>query len=688
MTRGIAWGRNHQPLPDLDRSGIQQLSRIMKTFFITSTSLRELFLRIPLTVLALFLFSGNSFSGTVNLAWDSSTSSNVGGYKVSYGTSSGSYTSTVDAGNKTTYSVSGLQDGAKYFFAVKAYDTNKATESNYSNEINVVAPAAALTADFTANRTSGAAPLTVDFTPVTTGTITNWKWEFPGSYTPTVTNSSAKVTTVTYPTPGTYSVSLTVTGSSGGVTKTKPSYITVSGAAPVANFSATPTSGVAPLVVNFTDTSAGSITSRSWNFGDGSTSTAVNPSHTYSVAGTYTVKLTVTGSGGSNTKTNSNFINVSTSGGGTTQPPATSSNGLVAAYGFEEASGSTVADASSKGNHGKIKEAVRINSGRYGKALKFDGVNDWVTVNDNASLDLSSSMTLEAWVYPQSVTGWRTVILKEKWGDAVYYLDSSNDAKLPNSGINNGGVKEIQGATPLPLNQWSHLASTYDGQYHRLYVNGIEVAKRAQNGLIQQSDGALRIGGNSVWGEYFQGYIDEVRIYNRALTPTEINSNKATAVSVSNPMQFVMGDKNVEPWIETRAQGTAEAFQTVPAKSNVVTNVQVYLDAGSTATELVVGIYKDKYGHPGDRIAEGKISNLKAGAWNSAPISAASVTAGRPYWIAILGSQGQIAFHDQVGSSVGLMETSASKTLTSLPYTWSGSVTKTKAAMSVFGKGY
>jgi PKD repeat protein len=662
----------------------------MKTFFITSTSLRGLFLRIPLALLALFLFSGNSFAGTVNLAWDSSTSSNVGGYKVSYGTSTSNYTSTVDAGNKTSYSVSGLQDGAKYFFAVKAYDTNKTTESAYSNEINATVPATttpAITADFTANKTSGTAPLTVSFTPVTTGTITSWKWDIPGSYTPTITNSTASVVTATYPSPGTYSVSLTATGSSGSVTKTKPSYITVSGQAPVANFSAIPTSGVAPLVVNFTDASAGSITNRSWNFGDGSTSTAANPSHTYSVAGSYTVSLTVTGSGGSNTKTNSNFINVSSSGG-TTQPPATSSNGLVAAYGFEEASGSMVADASGKGNHGTIKEAVRINSGRYGKALKFDGVNDWVTVNDSAALDLSSSMTLEAWVYPQTLAGWRTVLLKEKPGDAVYYLDSSNDARLPNSGIKIGGLKEINGANQLPVNQWTHLVSTYDGQYHRLYVNGAEVVKSAQNGLIQQSDGVLRIGGNSVWGEYFQGYIDEVRIYNRALTPSEINSNKATAVSVSNPTQFVMGDQNLEPWVDTRAQGTAEAFQTVPAKSNAVTTVQVYLDASSTATELVAGIYKDNYGHPGARIAQGKISNLKAGAWNSAPISAASVTAGQPYWIAILGSQGQIAFHDQVGSSTGLMETSASKTLTDLPSTWSGSVTKAKAAMSVFGKGY
>jgi PKD repeat protein len=660
-----------------------------KNFFIPNTTLRELLPRIFLTLFALFLFNGNSFAGTIKLAWDSSSSSNVGGYKISYGTSSGSYTSTVDAGNNTTYSVSGLQDGAKYFFAVKAYNATKTAESAYSNEINATAPTATatLTADFTASKTSGMAPLTVDFTPVTTGAITSWKWDFPGSYTPSITNSSAKVTTVTYSTPGTYDVSLTATGTSGSVTKTKPSFITVSGTAPVANFSATPTSGIAPLTVSFTDTSSGSISSRSWNFGDGSTSTTANPSHTYSVPGSYTVSLTVTGSGGSNTKTNSNFINVSS--GGTTQPPATTSEGLVAAYGFEEGSGAMVADASGKGNHGTIKEAVRITNGRYGKALKFDGVNDWVTVNDSASLDLSTGLTLEAWVYPLSQSnGGNTVILKQATGAEMYALYSEEDANLPISYINDGSYRSVMGPNRLPVNAWTHLVATYDGAYQRLYVNGLEVAKSARNTLIQPSNGVLRIGGNSLWGEYFHGYIDEVRVYNRALTATEVSTDMKTAVSVSNPPQFVMGDQNQEPWVDYRAQGTAEAFQTVPTKSNAVTTVQVYLDSSSTATEVVAGIYKDNYGHPGTRIAEGKLSTLKAGAWNSVSISAASVTAGQPYWIAILGTKGQMAFRDQVGSSTGKMETSASKTLTGLPYTWSGSATKTQAAMSLFGKGY
>lgn len=80
--------------------------------------------------------------------------------------------------------------------------------------------------------------------------------------------------------------------------------------APIAGFTGSPTSGQKPLTVNFTDQSTGQITSRSWTFGDGGTSTATNSSRTYTTAGTYTVALTVTGPGGSNTATRNNYITV------------------------------------------------------------------------------------------------------------------------------------------------------------------------------------------------------------------------------------------------------------------------------------------------------------------------------------------------------------------------------------------
>ena len=84
---------------------------------------------------------------------------------------------------------------------------------------------------------------------------------------------------------------------------------------PVAGFIADTTSGPAPLYVQFTDASTGTVTSYAWDFGDGNTSTEQNPSHTYLTAGNYTVNLTVTGPGGSDTEVKMNFITVSPAGG-------------------------------------------------------------------------------------------------------------------------------------------------------------------------------------------------------------------------------------------------------------------------------------------------------------------------------------------------------------------------------------
>ncbi|MDH5245063.1 MAG: fibronectin type III domain-containing protein [Betaproteobacteria bacterium] len=95
-------------------------------------------------------------------------------------------------------------------------------------------------------------------------------------------------------------------------------------AAPVADFSSSATSGFAPLSVNFTSTSTGTIATHAWTFGDGTTSSSPNPVKTYSTAGSYTVSLTVTGPGGSSTRTSSNYITVS-SGTDTTAPTAPAS---------------------------------------------------------------------------------------------------------------------------------------------------------------------------------------------------------------------------------------------------------------------------------------------------------------------------------------------------------------------------
>ena len=87
----------------------------------------------------------------------------------------------------------------------------------------------------------------------------------------------------------------------------------------------------------------------------------------------------------------------------------------------------------------------------------------------------------------------------------------------------------------LPAVTWSHVAVTYDGASLRLYVNGAQVSSRAATGSLVASTGALRIGGNSVWGEYFRGRIDELRIYNRSLSASEIAANRDRPVSSTSP---------------------------------------------------------------------------------------------------------------------------------------------------------
>ncbi|HOB59224.1 MAG TPA: PKD domain-containing protein [Methanoregulaceae archaeon] len=179
--------------------------------------------------------------------------------------------------------------------------------------ITVTEPPAAPVAAFSANTTSGIAPLTVAFADASTGAGTKtYEWDFTNDGTVDATTPDA---VYTYSSAGTYTVNLTVTNAGGSDSEVKTDYITVTTApvSPTAAFSASTTSGTAPLTVAFTDESSGTAPlTYAWDFEDNGTvdATTKNATHTYLTAGNYTVNLTVTGPGGTDSEVKSSYITV------------------------------------------------------------------------------------------------------------------------------------------------------------------------------------------------------------------------------------------------------------------------------------------------------------------------------------------------------------------------------------------
>ncbi|NLE27888.1 MAG: PKD domain-containing protein, partial [Clostridiaceae bacterium] len=164
-------------------------------------------------------------------------------------------------------------------------------------------------ANFAANVTNGDAPLTVQFNDLSTNTPTSWAWDFNNDDT---IDSTEQNPIHVYDAAGTYTVNLTATNDAGSDSEVKAGYITVTEPepdVPVANFTATPTDGEAPLAVQFTDLSTGA-TAWSWTFGDGATSAEQYPAHIYTAIGRYNVTLTVTNIAGSDTLTRYRYISV------------------------------------------------------------------------------------------------------------------------------------------------------------------------------------------------------------------------------------------------------------------------------------------------------------------------------------------------------------------------------------------
>jgi hypothetical protein len=193
---------------------------------------------------------------------------------------------------------------------------------------------------------------------------------------------------------------------------------------------------------------------------------------------------------------------------------------LVLALSFDETTGVTARDASPAANHGTLRGGTWTTAGRHRGGVVFDGVDDWVTVPDADSLDVRTALTLMAWVRPRVVGTWDTVLMKEASGTLAYSLYGANASRRVSTEL---GPFEVASTTTLATNTWTHVAVTYDGSTTRLYLNGVQRVSRSGVRSIPATANPLRIGGNAVWNnEWFDGTLDELRVYSRALTAADV----------------------------------------------------------------------------------------------------------------------------------------------------------------------
>ncbi|AKG91304.1 WD40-like repeat protein [Geoglobus ahangari] len=182
-----------------------------------------------------------------------------------------------------------------------------------------------------------------------------------------------------------------------------------------------------------------------------------------------------------------------------------------------------VVDVSGYRNNGTINGAVYV-EGRYGKALKFDGINDYVDLGNKPEFQITNNITIAAWVKHNtgSPGSWEDIIMKGNtaYGLQFYQTEGYFTFHLTAAG---GGWKNLPSTVKPQAGVWYHVVGTYDGKTQRIYINGVLNNEVNDTFTINTNSYPLTIGYKvALDNSYLNGVVDDVRIYNRALTPEEV----------------------------------------------------------------------------------------------------------------------------------------------------------------------
>jgi hypothetical protein len=198
--------------------------------------------------------------------------------------------------------------------------------------------------------------------------------------------------------------------------------------------------------------------------------------------------------------------------------------------------GQTIYDSSGNTNNGITNWGANASgmdctvAGKRNSACDFDGTDDYISVPDSGSWDITT-MTVSAWIKPSDVVDYRTIISKfTSTQKDLYFFVRSGLGCLALTGVQNNDL--CPSTLTIPVDQWTHIAFSYDGSYLKFFKNGIINATYSLTGTptLSTNSNPLYIGYNTAWtDEVFEGLIDEVKVFNYPLTPEQIKLDHAGA---------------------------------------------------------------------------------------------------------------------------------------------------------------
>jgi hypothetical protein len=282
-----------------------------------------------------------------------------------------------------------------------------------------------------------------------------------------------------------------------------------------------------------------------------------------------------------------------------------SREGLVAEWLFDEGSGNVLKDSSGNGNNGVIYGATWVD-GKFGKALSFDGQNDYVEVQDSPSLNPPNQITIEAWYQPVSFIGGGNDGILDKPFTSFntpfyqYHLGVRGDGFNIHPAtfgfdttINNNWIDIYSDQGVWKAGQWYHIIGMYDGSAVKLYINSQLITSKPALGQINSYGMNVRIGDYANHERFLYGTIDEIRIYNRSLSADEVKANYESASIPSAPKLNLI--KTLSPSTITESGSTTISINVenagLDAKSIKVTDttpLDFTLISGATSQEYAL----------------------------------------------------------------------------------------------------